>query len=462
MVRRIVHRVARHAHRKDVGGRRATRHVERTRGNGVLDHHGQADVRPTGRIRTRIRVGDRIGDVAPRPRHDRIGRFRDGQQRGAAGQGLARRAVVAVELLVVEARGHFLVRRQGADAARPDGDELVHHVAHRPAVVGGDLREVELVFGDDDLLGAVVELHDHHDVGADQAEAGGIEQVRIAHGLEPRVAVRHQVAVVVEAVADIAQVVPDAFGAQDRAGFGGRRGVRPERRVLLQQVLVFLRHLVGAVGPDLVGHGGNFVAAGQRAGIVGLEIGAAVPGRGPDVVFQPQVVFGLHAVAPDRVAVGVELRIADQPVHGDAFARLDRADVARRVGGPHRAAFVGQRELPARQRADQSRMRPARIGPRRPGVQIADVGPDVRQRLGAIVAEFRPDVGRFRRIGGRRLRVGIDHQVVGRDDLDPQIAVRVPSPCRRRPRQRRADGGKTYPPPKSRCGPFFHATRASR
>ena len=438
VVGRVVHDVVR-ARRRDVAVGGAAGHVRRAVRNGILQHQRQVEIRPTHADRAGIGVGDRIDDVAAGPRRRRIRRLGDFHARGTAGQPLPqRRAVVAVELLVVVARRHFLVGRQRARATAPQAEELVAHVAHRPAVVLGEVLEVQLVFGLDDLLGAVVELHDHQRVGVHEAEAGRIEQAGVAHRLEPRVAVGDQVAVVVEPRADVAQVVPDAFGRDGGARRAVVRRVRPRRLVQLQQVQVFLRHLVGAVREDLVGHRRNLVAHRHRARFGFFQRRRAVPRRAPDVVLQPQVVVGLDP-ARHRLAVLVQVRIADQPVDRHRTAGLDRAQVARRVGRPQRAAFMRQRELVARQRPVVGRLRPARISPRRAGRVVADVGPDVRQRVRPVVVVRRPQIGRARRIGRRRLHVGIHDQVVGGDDLDPQLRVGGRRRCPAHPTARQQD-----------------------
>ena len=90
-----------------------------------------------------------------------------------------------------------------------------------PVLLVGQVLEVERVLEWDQLLAAIIQLDDDKAVALDHAESTGIKKARIAYGLHPGVVVGNQIAIVVKALANRAEVIPYALcadGAWDAWG----------------------------------------------------------------------------------------------------------------------------------------------------------------------------------------------------------------------------------------------------
>ena len=399
-------------------------------------------------------VGERDGvvDVRARDNGD-IADLVHGET-GRAAQEAHARAVVRVELLVVEAGGDLLVRRQHAVAVGPHGHELVQHQPDRAAVLRHVL-EVELILDDVDVRADRDALQHDHRARLDQAEARRVERAGVAHRLHPGVVVRDQVPVVVKALVDHAQVVPVALDDDPGPDRAVVRRVGPLGPVLFEQVEVLLGDLVGVVRLDLIGHGGDLVAAGDLPAHRRRADRRAVLGLRPDVVIEDEIVVGFDAGRMHRAAARVEQGIAHEPVFHAALVRPDRADHAPGVVALQLIVRRGIRAVAGLVREGERREpRPGLVGhrdgveARRAGREIADIGDHVGDGVVVRVAELHTEIGRRRRAARRRVHVGVDDQVVAHDGIDQQAADGIGRARGRAEEEnaRRENGGETGPP----------------
>ena len=221
---------------------------------------------------------------------------------------------------------------------------MVIDQADDAGVIAREVLEIQLIDERDQGLATAAAFDDQKAIRAYKAEAARVIGVRIADRLQPGVAVGHKIAVVVEAGAHVAEVIPDALGRDEFTGVcvaaAARGDVVPAERER-HRVEILLWHLAVVVRPDLVGHRRDLIAHPHRAGDIGAQRRGAVGSRGPQIVLKPEIVAGLHAAGHSVPGI-VELSVGGQPVFGDAAAGGDVADVAGGVVQAGRAAGVGQ------------------------------------------------------------------------------------------------------------------------
>ena len=192
------------------GGRSG--HVGQPAWDRILQDEGHPQIRvahalgPGIQCRQRVGYGTTGGD-------GRGAGLVEGHLRRRRGHGDRPGTVVAVEFLVIVAGGHFLIRGDRERATGAQGQELVIDQADGSNVVLRQILEVGLVFKGNEHFRPRVQLDDDDAVAFDKADTQRIEKRRISHRLQPGVPIRHAVPVVVEARPDIAQVEPDALGA---------------------------------------------------------------------------------------------------------------------------------------------------------------------------------------------------------------------------------------------------------
>ena len=284
-----------------------------------------------------------------------------------------------------------------------------------------EVGEIKLVFRLDHQLAAALEFNHDQGKGLNQTESAGIEKPRVADRLQPGVLVRNQVTVVVETLADIAQVIPDTLGCDLGSGRSVLRGKKPFRRVFFQYLLVFIGNLVGGVGKNLVGHSADAASHRHLTGYLSFPGRASVIGRGPDVIKEIEVVIRLGA-AGNGIAGFVQGGVADQPVNREITTGGYVTEIPGGIGDASVAPLVGQGELLAGQRPYQIRVRTGRIYSGGIGRIITYKGRHPGQVGRAVVPDPGLNVSRPRPVGGGRLNIGIDDEVVSRHDFDPQRA----------------------------------------
>jgi len=164
------------------------------------------------------------------------------------------------------------------------------------------------------LLGAIVQFDDQDPVGLNQSRTVGIVQTRISDGLQPGVAVGNEIAIVVEAGADIAQVVPNPLHAHRTGHTGIQRRTPPQ--VLGDRGQILVGNFRAVVRPDLVGHGADLVPRDQTTLVVHRPCLDAFLRIRPNVVIQSQIVLDHVRRTRHRLAAGILERIGNQPVYG--------------------------------------------------------------------------------------------------------------------------------------------------
>ena len=170
---------------------------------------------------------------------------------GATGQ-----AIVAV-VFFVHARGHLLIRGQLRGAGPVQNGKFVVYHSHPPVDSSGVVCKVHLVLELNDDGVTVAALKGNEAPHFHQPETIGIKNAWISNGLEQEISVGHIVAIVVEALAHIAQIKPDAFQHYRGAGMCGIGGLAPAQFFVRISSQKFGGHFGGGVGPYLVGVGSN-------------------------------------------------------------------------------------------------------------------------------------------------------------------------------------------------------------
>ena len=151
--------------------------------------------------------------------------------------------------------------------------------------------------------------------------------------MHPGIAIRQTVAVIVKTGTDIAEVKPDPL-LGDRTGNSGCFGTGPPPEGGLDRTEVFVRHLVVAIGPDLVGHRGNLIAHRDFRSLVDPAGGVHPFCRvGPDVVIQRKIVQRIRSGVGHALTKSIFQGVGDKEILGDRLTGRDARNHPHRIAG---------------------------------------------------------------------------------------------------------------------------------